>query len=148
MSLPLWIKYLGAAVVAAAGAWFANRIIAKAAWQQAINTGFEKLVSALQAERAALVADFAKERQDLIRRFEELEAEYEAAKKQSHEERMALRGEIRQLTQVILSLENVLRANGVPVPERPRELGIMYVLTDGTSDATLFQGDKDDDDQG
>lgn len=134
LSLPLWMKYGLGAIIAAIGAWLANRLIGKAAWQQSINTGFKELVAALQAERLALVADFKAERLALETRLAELEAEYEQAKRESHEERLQLRGEIRNLVQVIRSLENTLRQAGIPIPEHPAPNAVVFKLMQGGFD--------------
>lgn len=133
-SLPLWMKYGLGALIAALGAWLANRLIGKAAWQQSLNTGFEKLVAALQAERLALVEDFKHERHTLETRLAELEAEYETAKAEAHAERVQLRGEIRNLTQVIRSLESTLRAAGIPIPEHPAPSAVVFQLMQGGYD--------------
>jgi hypothetical protein len=134
VSLPLWLKYGLGAAIAALGAWLANRLIGKAAWQQSINSGFNNLVVALQAEREALIADFKAERIELTTRLEELEKEYEAAKAEAHAERVQLRGEIRNLVQVIRSLENTLRAAGIPIPESPAPSAVVFQLMQGGFD--------------
>jgi hypothetical protein len=98
-----------AAFIGAIGLWFANRVMGRAAFQQAINSGFKELVDGLQEERKELTA-----------KLNELETKYDKVQADSLAERAQLRGEIINLTQVVVSLENLLRDNGVPVPERIR----------------------------
>lgn len=94
------------AVIGAIGLWFANRVMGRAAFQQAINSGFKGLVDGLQEER-----------RELTQKLDELEDKYNLAQAQSMAERAQLRGEIINLTQVLVSLKKLLRDNGVPVPE-------------------------------
>lgn len=86
------------AVVGAFGLWVANRMLGKAAFQTAINSGFKELLDQLQEERRALMAELSAERMA------------------NSTERTQMRGEISNLRQVVESLKNVLRANGIPVP--------------------------------
>lgn len=96
-----WLSGLATATVGALGLWLAQRVLGKAAFQQAINDGFTKLTDQLQEER------------DRDR------AAFEAARIAWAAERASLKGEIRNLTQTVESLENFLRRHGLPVPERP-----------------------------
>jgi hypothetical protein len=108
-----WITAVGTAVGAVIGGfalWCANRLLGKAAFQTAINAGFSSLTDQLQEERSLLLAQIASERRAA-----------ERERLQSAAERASLRGEIRNLTQVVESLKALLRANGIEVPElRPR----------------------------
>lgn len=83
----------------ACGLWLANRMLGKAAFQTAINSGFKELLDQLQEERRVLMAELSSERIA------------------NSTERTQMRGEIANLRQVVESLKNVLRDNGIPVPE-------------------------------
>ena len=101
-----WFAPAVAAVSAALGAfgiWLANRMLGKAAFQTAINTGFKELTDQLQEERAAMRQELTEERVK--------SAAVEAQ----------LRGEIINLTQVIEGLKDILRKNGIPVPSKHKE---------------------------
>lgn len=97
------------AVIGAFGLWVANRLLGKAAFQQAMNAGFVALM-----ERA-----------------EALHAEERRA---WHEERLTLHGEIRNLKQTVATLTNSLRRAGVtglPETEYPDPLIVLPPDVDG-----------------
>lgn len=99
---PSWIAAAGTVIVGAlgmVGLWLANRLMGKAAFQQAINSGFKNLLDEVNADREALRKTLEHER---------LETAIE---------RDSLRGEIRQLNQLVESLMRMLRDNGIPLPE-------------------------------
>lgn len=134
ISLPKWLAFLAPVLVALTTgliAWMANRVVGKAAFQQAINTGFKGLLDSLREEH-----------KDCHERLEKLEERYDAAKLRGVSERAQLRGEIINLTQVVLSLARILRHHGIPIPEGhlPNSL-----LNDG-SDLVLFQEELPRDD--
>lgn len=87
------------ATLGAFGLWLANRMLGKAAFQTAINSGFDKLTDQLQEERAALLKERNEER-----------VAWAA-------ERAQLRGEIINLTQAVESLKAYLRRNGLDIPD-------------------------------
>jgi hypothetical protein len=87
------------ATLGAFGLWLANRMLGKAAFQTAINSGFKELTDQLQEERKAY--------------RDQLDAERLAWAG----ERAQLRGEIINLTQAIESLKSLLRRNGIAVPD-------------------------------
>lgn len=87
------------AALGAFGLWLANRMLGKAAFQTAINSGFQALTDQLQEERKEMQA-----RWDLER------INWAATEAQ-------LRGEIINLTQAIESLKAYLRRKGLDVPE-------------------------------
>lgn len=93
------VATLVGALLGAAGLWFANRLLGKAAFQTAINHGFKELTDQLQEERRGLMAELSAERMA------------------NSAERSQMRGEISNLRQVVESLKNVLRMNGLPIPE-------------------------------
>lgn len=95
----------GSAVFGAFGLWLANRLMGKAAFQTAINNGFQSLLNELQEERAAMAKQHNEER---VRAAAE------------HAE---LRGEIINLTQVVEGLKSILRRHGIPVPKAKTLLG-------------------------
>lgn len=72
--------------------------------QLAINTGFEILTKAMHLEMDGMREELAEARQEIT------------SLKQTIDEQA---GELRNLSQHIVSLENNLRANGLEVPERP-----------------------------
>jgi hypothetical protein len=108
-----WITPIATAFGAVAGAcglWVANRMMGKAAFQTAINSGFEKLTDQLQEERKALT--------------DQLDAERLAWSS----ERAQLRGDIINLTQAVESLKAYLRRNGLDIPEvyrAPSEVAVI-----------------------
>lgn len=90
-------------VIGVFGLWLANRMLGKAAFQTAINSGFKDLTDQLQEERKAMREEMTAER-------------VKAAAVEAQ-----LRGEIINLTQVIEGLKKILRENGIPVPARHLE---------------------------
>jgi hypothetical protein len=98
--LAAWFApFIGVATAAlgALGLWLAQRLLGKAAFQQALTSGF----------------------QTLMERAEALHAEERAA---WHGERLQLRGEIVNLKQVVATLTDTLRRNGMtglPEAEHP-----------------------------
>ena len=90
------------AALGAFGVWLASRVMGKAAFQQAINNGFDGLVNRLNEERAK--ADIA----------------HNAERVAWAAERAQLRGEIINLTQAVESLKALLRRNGLDIPEAHR----------------------------
>lgn len=103
------------AALGAFGLWLAQRMLGKAAFQTAINSGFEKLTDQLQEERAAMREEMTQERVK--------SAAVEAQ----------LRGEIINLTQVIEGLKNILRENGIPVPAK-HQAPVDFVMLPGSED--------------
>lgn len=95
----------GSAAMGAFSLWLANRLLGKAAFQTAINNGFQALTNELQEERMAL-----------LKQLNEVQV-------QSASERAELRGEIINLTQVVEGLKNLLRRHGIPVPHAKALLG-------------------------
>lgn len=103
---PGMIQHLGTivtSVVSAAfgalGLWWANRVLGKAAFQTAINQGFEALTNQLQEER------------------KELLAEIEEGRRRGRDERAALTAKINELVRTVEGLKALLRVNGIDVPE-------------------------------
>lgn len=121
--LDIEATFLGAMGASAAGAigafglWLANRTLGKAAFQTAINDGFNKLLERVQKERDQLTQELENERA-------------EAAK-----ERTQLRGELHNLMQVVLSLKRLLQQHGIDIPPdlplTPEDRdGVLRFLTD------------------
>lgn len=140
IAVPKWLAVLVPVLVAfvtGVVAWAANRVIGKAAFQQAINTGFKGLVDSLREDHA-----------ECHRRLEILEEKYEAARIRGSAERAQLRGEIINLTQIGLSLEKLLRDAGIDIPERHRYPPILTGMDgDPNGDGVvLFQEETDRDD--
>lgn len=134
IALPKWLAFLAPVLVAFVTgviAWLANRVVGKASFQQAINNGFKDLLDTVRAEH--------KECQD---RLGALEAKYDAAKLRGVSERAQLRGEIINLTQVVLSFARILRHHGIPIPDGQLPTSL---LNDG-SDLILFQEEVSRDD--
>jgi len=98
-------SYFGSAAVGAVGLWLANRVLGKAAFQEAINQGFSSLLKAVQEERNSLEKEVEKLRLDLANK-----------EKQHQSDREEMRGEIRQLKQMIQSLEAHITRNGLELP--------------------------------
>lgn len=99
----------------AAGLWLAQRMMGKAAFQNAINTGFSSLLDQLQEERATYQAAVTSLREELkveraARHDEQIKTAAEIAQ---------LRGDVMNLTQAKLSLEELLRRSGVEIPRPP-----------------------------
>lgn len=95
----------GSAAMGAFSLWLANRLLGKAAFQTAINNGFQALTNELQEERKAL-----------LKQLNEVQI-------QAAGERAELRGEIINLTQVVEGLKSILRRHGIPVPKSKALLG-------------------------
>lgn len=134
ISLPKWFVLISpafAALVTGLIAWLANRVVGKAAFQQAINSGFKGLLDTLREEHQAC--------QD---RLEALEEKYDVAKTRGVAERAQLRGEIMNLTQVVMSLARILRQNGVPIPDGHLPASIV----DSGDGLVLFQKEANHDD--
>lgn len=131
-----WVPVL-VALISAAAAWFTSQWVGKAAFQNAINTGFKELVDSLRAEHQSCNA-----------RLEDLERKYEAARLRGRAERAQLRGEIINMTQVIVSLENQLRAHGIPIPERIRPPAVFEALEPaGPADSLVLYQEVEEDGQ-
>lgn len=133
----IWVPVVAAGVTGLA-AWFTAQHAGKVAMQQALNTGFKDLLASVQADH-----------RECHDRLSKLEAQYDQAKLKGVAERAQLRGEIINLTQVIISLENLLREQGIDIPERLRVPAVNPTLS-GVADegaVILFQ-ETDDDDQG
>lgn len=79
--------------------WAAQRLVGKAAWQQAITAANRDLIDQLQEERA-----------DARRSLENYKIESAA-------ERAQLRGEIINLTQTVTTMKRWMRENGHDFPE-------------------------------
>lgn len=109
---PFWAAFTGVigAGLGAVGLWLASRLMGKAAFQTAINQGFQGLTASLQEERDSFRQQLAEER---ITR-----AGIEAQ----------LRGEILNLTQTIESLKHLLIRHGIDVPMPHVEPGEMTVI--------------------
>lgn len=109
---PFWAAITGVfgAALGACGLWLASRMMGKAAFQTAINQGFQGLTASLQAERDSFRQQLAEER---VTR-----AAIEAQ----------LRGEMLNLTQTIESLKHLLIRHGIDVPMPHAEPGEMTVL--------------------
>lgn len=97
---PVWVALTGVlgAALGAFGLWLANRMLGKAAFQTAINSGFRDLTDQLQEERNFFRHQLAAERVAWAT------------------ERADLGGQIRNLTQALESLKQHLARNGIPVP--------------------------------
>lgn len=140
IAVPKWLAVMVpvlAAFVTGLVSWAASRLIGKAAFQQAINTGFKDLVDSLRDDHA-----------ECHRRLAVLEENYEAARIRGSAERAQLRGEIINLTQIGLSLEKLLRDAGIDIPERHRYPPILTGMDgDPNGDGVvLFQEEVDRDD--
>ena len=113
---PMWAAVTGviAAALGAFGLWLANRMLGKAAFQTAINTGFKELTSQLQEERDFFRSQLAAERIAWA------------------QERAEYHGEILNLTQALESLKHLLIRNGIDVPmAAPGPTGGMTVIGEG-----------------
>ncbi len=105
---PWWAPFLaaGSAVVTGLGLWLANRLLGKAAFQGAINSGFSTLVEQIQEERALALK------------------QYNDDKLLWAAERAQLRGDILNLTQAVESLKALLRRRGIEIPDLPPHGGL------------------------
>ena len=99
------------AVLGALGLWLANRIMGKAAFQTAINQGFEALTNQLQEERSQLLA------------------EIENGRARGRAERAELADKIADLVRTVEGLKALLRAHGIDVPDThgPEEIAAMVL---------------------
>lgn len=99
-----WLSGLATATIGAVGLWLAQRVLGKAAFQTAINDGFQKLTSELQEERERLHREIDEER----RVFADERRVFSAERISWSEERGQLKGRIRQLEQQVQGLEKRL----------------------------------------
>lgn len=113
---PTVLQHLGtvltgvaSAVFGALGLWWANRIMGKAAFQTAINQGFEALTNQLQEERSQLLA------------------EIENGRARGRAERAELASKIADLVHTVEGLKALLRAHGIDVPDGPEEIAAMVL---------------------
>lgn len=99
------------AVLGALGLWLANRIMGKAAFQTAINQGFEALTNQLQEERSQLLV------------------EIENGRARGRAERAELADKIADLVRTVEGLKALLRAHGIDVPDThgPEEIAAMVL---------------------
>ena len=99
------------AVLGALGLWLANRVMGKAAFQTAINQGFEALTNQLQEERSQLLA------------------EIENGRARGRAERAELTDKIADLVRTVEGLKALLRAHGIDVPDDhlPEEIAAMVL---------------------
>lgn len=71
--------------------------------------------------------------QDMINAgFRDFMAAHKQSQKDANEKIEVLTGEVRELTQHLISLESLLRANGIPVPERrfmPHRLSLVPAVS-------------------
>lgn len=126
---PSWITGAATIVGALIGGfclWLANRMMGKAAFQAAINTGFASLLAEVNRDRAELRATIERER-------------VETATERAH-----LRGEISNLMQSIDSLHAELRRHGIAIPERRAMAGTLsYIELESTHQEHHDQHDHD-----
>jgi hypothetical protein len=89
----------GASVIAAAfgaaGVWLAQRVMGKAAFQTAINSGFSTLLEQVQADRRELKAELAMQRHECAMELNQL------------------RGELNNSRQIVASLTELLQKAGL-----------------------------------
>lgn len=93
-----FISGITVSALGACGMWMANRLMGKAAFRNAIDSGFEKLVDQLQQERSELALMLERERQAWTAERTELVAEIGR-----------LRGEVD-------CLADYLRQHGITIP--------------------------------
>lgn len=103
---PSLLQHLGtvltgvaSAVFGALGLWLANRLMGKAAFQTAINQGFDELTNQLQEERKQLLA------------------EIELGRARGRAERAELADKIADLVRTVEGLKALLRAHGIDIPD-------------------------------
>ena len=101
------VSAIVSAVLGAMGLWLANRVVGKAAFQTAINQGFEALTNQLQEERKQLLAEI----------------------EMGRAERAELADKIADLVRTVESLKALLRAHGIDVPDDhlPEEIAAMVL---------------------
>lgn len=102
------------AVLGGFSLWLANRLMGKAAFQQAINSGFSELTKQVREERDFFRKQLAEER-----------VAWAA-------ERAEFNGKILNLTQAMESLKHLLIRNGIPIPMTHQE----------PDDFTVIKGDR------
>lgn len=109
---PFWAALTGiiGAALGACGLWLANRLMGKAAFQQAINSGFTELTKQVREERDFFRKQLAEER-----------IAWSA-------ERADFNGKILNLTQAVESLKHLLVRNGIPVPMGHNEAEPMTII--------------------
>jgi len=90
---------IASAVFGALGLWWANRLMGKAAFQTAINQGFDELTNQLQEERKQLLA------------------EIESGRARGRAERAELADKIADLVRTVEGLKALLRAHGIDIPD-------------------------------
>ncbi len=90
------------------GAWLGARLLGKAAFKKSTDEGWASLTASLQRERETLNT-----------MVHDVRAEMMAERMVAAAEHAALRSQLLGLTQTIISLEDVLRRNGIPLPVRP-----------------------------
>lgn len=93
------VSAIVSAVLGAMGLWLANRVMGKAAFQTAINQGFEALTNQLQEERKQLLA------------------EIEMGRARGRAERAELADKIADLVRTVEGLKALLRAHGIDIPD-------------------------------
>jgi len=123
-----WWAAVGGAVTAligALGVWLAQRVLGKAAFQQAINDGFQKLATELRKDNEALRAELAEK---------ELAHARQAAE---------LRGQIINLTQANESLKSALRRAGIPIPEATAPSPSVDDIIELPASAVSYPGEQD-----
>ena len=105
------VASIASAVLGALGLWLANRVMGKAAFQTAINQGFEALTNQLQEERKQLLA------------------EIELGRARGCAERAELADKIADLVRTVEGLKALLRAHGIDVPDThgPEEIAAMVL---------------------
>lgn len=114
-----WLSGLATATVGAVGLWLAQRVLGKAAFQSAISDGFNKLTDQLQEERAIERATFDAERKG----WASERAAWSAERIAWAAERATLKGEVRNLRQVIDGLERRFGIEPSGNPELAAEPG-------------------------
>lgn len=106
------IGVVAAAALGAVGTWAAQRVLGKAAFQNAITTGFDVLSTQLRTDNRELRETLA------------------AQRKECAEELAQLRGELVNAQTIINSLANILRRNGlIDIPEARHTSPPMVTLT-------------------
>lgn len=101
-----WLSGLATATIGAFGLWMAQRVLGKAAFEQAMTTRFQALMASSEAFHAEQRASW-------------------------HEERLQMRGKIINLEQSVATLTNALRQQGVTgLPETKHPDPIIIVEPD------------------
>lgn len=141
-SILAWVGGVFTAGVGALGLWLANRLMGKAAFQQAINNGFKDLLDKVNADRDRLTTELHQEKVEAERERHRLAAVLADKEIAAAAERAQLRGEIINLTQVVESLKALLRANGIPVPQSKVKGPVASMIVMG--DEVFKQGGDDE----